>query len=82
MNNEQRIQQLENQVKELLAWKEARMRQQLTFPLDKISQDIVHKDVPVWNGTIAENFVQPTGFMCAVNGRLWAFYVDNPSVYE
>lgn len=38
-----RIEQLEQQVKDLLAWKAAREKQQITFPLDIESQKILGK---------------------------------------
>ncbi len=44
MNTEQRLQQLEREVQELIQWKMQRMRQQLTFPVDKISTDSIQKD--------------------------------------
>jgi len=43
MNNEQRFQKLEQDVKNLMAWKEQRMRQQLTFPFDEASRNILSK---------------------------------------
>lgn len=52
MNDEERITKLEERVADLLAWKEERLRQQLTFPLDKISTDIVQKDVVVATGAV------------------------------
>lgn len=52
MNTEQRLQQLEREVQELKQWKMQRMRQQLTFPLDKISTDIIQKDLPVVQGKV------------------------------
>ncbi len=82
MNNEQRITQLESQVRDLLAWKDARTRQQLTFPLDKVSKDIVSKDMFVWNGTIADVPPNLPGFMCYLNGKLWAVQVVDPTIYE
>jgi len=44
MNNEERIQQLERQVQELLSWKTSKERQQITFPLDDASKQILKKD--------------------------------------
>lgn len=82
MNNEQRIVKLETQIKELLQWKTERMRQQITFPLDKTSKDIITRDIPVWNGVIAENGVDYAGAMCSFNGRVLAVQVADPSIYE
>lgn len=81
MNSEERIKKLEAQVAELLAWKQQRMRQQLTFPLDKTSKDILSKDLVVWTGVIAE--APPnTGAICTLNGKAWGFYIDDPSVFS
>lgn len=43
MTPEQRIQQLEKQVKELLDWKKARIAQQIVFPLDTNSFQVLNK---------------------------------------
>lgn len=43
MNTEEKITKLENQVKELMSWKENRIRQQITYPLDKPSKDALDK---------------------------------------
>lgn len=44
MNNEERIQQLERQIQELLSWKTERQNQQLTFPLDETSKSVINGD--------------------------------------
>ena len=44
MNNEERITQLENQVRELLSWKQSKERQQIAYPLDEISKNIINED--------------------------------------
>lgn len=44
MNTEQEINNLKRQVQELLAWKEQRTRQQITYPLDLASKDILSED--------------------------------------
>lgn len=43
MNNDQKIQQLERQVAELLQWKEEKTRQQIKYPLDEASVRILNK---------------------------------------
>lgn len=45
MNKEARLAQLEIRIQEMEDWKELKKRQQLSSPLDKISDDIVHKDM-------------------------------------
>lgn len=40
----QEIKQLQDQVAELMKWKNERMNQQLTYPLDKATKDIIAKD--------------------------------------
>lgn len=42
--NEDTILELERQVAELMAWKREREQQQLVFPLDKTSKDIISND--------------------------------------
>jgi len=59
MNTEERIKQLERQVQELASWKNERQRQQLTYPLDSISKDVVNGDFLRVVNEI--NFVQPSG---------------------
>lgn len=49
---ESEIQQLKKDIAELEAFKAFIERQQLTFPLDKVSQDIVHKDLMVPTGKV------------------------------
>lgn len=44
MNNEQRIQQLEQRVKDLMAWKDQKTKQQLSYPLDEVSKEVLRKD--------------------------------------
>jgi hypothetical protein len=43
MNTEQRLAKLEREVAELIQWKADRMRQQVTYPLDNTSIDIINK---------------------------------------
>lgn len=81
MNNEQRIQQLEKQVKDLLAWKESKTRQQLSYPLDQASRDILSKDTFIWTGVFAEDGVNYTGAICKINGLSVAVQVANPNIY-
>ena len=73
MNNEQRIAQLEHQVQELLTWKEQRIRQQLVFPLDKISTDIIQKDLFVVNDFVVytrpNGVVTPYAYVGSVNSK-------------
>lgn len=44
MNNEERIKQLERQVQELLSWKLSKERQQISYPLDENSKQVLNKD--------------------------------------
>jgi len=80
MTNEERIKKLEDQVRELLAWKTERTRQQIVFPLDEASKQVITKDVPVFTGNIKDNGTD-VGAMCAVNGRILAFLVEEPSAF-
>lgn len=48
----QKIEGLEARIEELLKWKEDRINQQLTYPLDKISTEIIQKDVVVATGSV------------------------------
>lgn len=41
MNTEDRLKKLEEEVRELTLWKTDRQRQQLTYPLDVISKDVI-----------------------------------------
>lgn len=44
MNNEERIQQLERQIQELLSWKTSKERQLISYPLDENSKQVLKKD--------------------------------------
>lgn len=81
MNTEQRLQYLENKVIELLAWKTAKMQQQISFPLDQASRDIINKDHFVWTGVIAEVPPLVSGAICTLNGAPIAVHVEAASDY-
>lgn len=72
MEPEQRIKQLEDRVASLLKWKEAKMRQQLTFPLDSISRDIIRRDVLVFTGQVTQDAgITPDGGVdVLLNGKI------------
>lgn len=59
MSPEERIKKLEKQVAELLEWKRQRMSQQITFPLDKTSQDVIGQNFIYTNG----NTVAPVSLL-------------------
>lgn len=44
MNTEQRLQQLERQMSDIINWKSKKDLQQIEFPLDVVSKDILSKD--------------------------------------
>lgn len=46
---QEQINQLQNSINELLKWKEDRLQQQIAYPIDNISMDIINKN----NGKIA-----------------------------
>jgi hypothetical protein len=50
MNND--IEQLKKDIQDFEIFKESILRQQVTFPLDKKSIDVVHKDVVVPTGNV------------------------------
>lgn len=81
MNNEQKIQQLERQVQELLAWKEQKTRQQISYPLDQQSKEIANRDNLVLTGAI----IAPIGLVPSshylpgeINGRQF-FLIATPT---
>lgn len=78
---QQEFDQMKAQVAELLAWKQARTEQQLVFPLDQRSKDIVTKDVPLWTGVIVDVPPLVPGAICTLNGKPWAFHIESPSDY-
>lgn len=84
MNNDQRIAQLERQVQELLDWKNQRMKQQLTFPLDKISTDIVQKDLLIPQKRIyytrPDGIIYPFVLPCKRNGS-YEYLVIQPDLH-
>jgi len=59
MNNEEKIQQLERQVQELLAWKEAKTRQQLSYPLDSQSVNVISEKKFITTGFRGDGMVVP-----------------------
>lgn len=59
MNNEERIKQLERQVQELLSWKTLKERQQLSYPLDEASKNVLTNDFVKIIGDI--NYTRPSG---------------------
>src|SRR6185436_15237730 len=73
MNNEQEIVQLKDQVKLLLEWKSQREKQQLTYPLDKISTDIIQKDIFIAKDfvvyTRTNGVVTPFAVVGSINGK-------------
>lgn len=50
------IEQLKKDIMEFESFKESLDRQQLTFPLDKKSYDVVHKDAIVPTGNVVEPY--------------------------
>lgn len=44
MNTEQRIQQLEQQVRDLISWKNQKTKQQIMYPLDESSKEVLRQD--------------------------------------
>jgi len=77
---EERLKKLEAKVAELEAWKKARIAQQLTYPLDKISTDIVQKDALIYISNL--NFVRVDGIevpniLVKHNGRVELISVYN-----
>lgn len=73
MDNEQRIEQLESQVQELLKWKEDRIIQQLTYPLDKQSTEISQKNLFVFSNLItferANGVINPYALVGTINNK-------------
>ncbi len=86
MENDQRISQLEQQVQELLDWKEDRIKQQLTYPLDKESADILQKDLFVFSNLIvfdrANGVANPYALVGSVNNKTTTISVlPNPIIF-
>ena len=61
MTNEQRIQLLESQIRELLAWKERREAVQLQYPVDDQSKYALEALIWKDNGTAATTDLNLTG---------------------
>ncbi len=53
------IKQLQTQVAELMAWKEQKIRQQISYPLDVASKNILNQDFLMFDGYL--NFVRASG---------------------
>ena len=52
MNTEQRLEQLEKQMQEILSNQDRQKKQQLTFPLDKATKDILNRDFLMFDKTL------------------------------
>ena len=65
MDNE--LEQLKRQVQELQRWKESKERQQIEFPLDQQSKDVLKKDLIIVTGR---------GFFTRANGQIGAYFLE------
>lgn len=74
MNTEERLNNLEREVNELKTWKNERIRQQISFPLDEVSKKIILKDTfivkDLLNFTRANGVVFPFGVTTINNDKL------------
>lgn len=66
MNNEQRLQQLEKQVQDLVKWKNDKTKQQISYPLDLASIEALNK----YFLRIVSSFIQVGG----VAGRAFRYF--------
>ena len=80
--DQQKIDKLEKQVAELLEWKRQKIQQQISFPLDKASYDVMSQFIPVWGERIASAPPEYEGAVCKLGGKKIAFLVVDPSIYE
>lgn len=68
---EERIKQLRTRVEELLKWKQEYLNQQVKFPLDFTSKNLVQKNLLITTGN----------YTSSITADLWLEVVINEKVY-
>ena len=69
--SESRIKQLENRIQELENWKAKRERQQLSFPLDTLSNDIVKEGLLSFERNETGVITEGKTIVLTINGKIY-----------
>ena len=74
-----KVKQLERQLAEVKTWMQERNRQQISFPLDINSQDIIQDKALIFNDLNTSTVTADQSIGVIVNGKKYQINVKKPS---
>lgn len=78
MNNQDRINNLNTRLDSLLSWKAKHIKQQVDYPLDDISKDIIQKNLLVTTGVYGSTISSDIWLEVKINEKIyWVSAIEN-----
>ena len=78
MNNQDRINNLNTRLDSLLNWKAQHIKQQVDYPLDSISKDLIQKNLLITTGTYGIEYATEVWLEVKINDTIyWVLALEN-----
>lgn len=77
MNNQDRINNLNTRLDSLLNWKAQHIKQQVDYPLDNISKDLIQKNLLITTGNYYGTITDNLWLEISIDGVIYWLYAES-----